>query len=177
MENIKFISIIWLFPIIFMLHDFEEIIFIEWWTQENKLTLFERYPKVAKVYPELSTAAFALAVCEEFIVIIMITVVSVIFKWYYLWFGVLVFFFVHLVVHLIQWLAYKKYIPAIVTTIPGMVYSIYAIYFIYNNSNMNLLHIIVWSILGTIIGCINIIFALKLAGSFNRFLKSYKAYV
>lgn len=42
---------------------------------------------------------------------------------------------------------------------------------------MNLLQIIVWSILGTIIGCINIIFALKLAERFDAFLKSYRAHV
>ncbi|MFT8314281.1 MAG: hypothetical protein ABF633_08475 [Clostridium sp.] len=50
MGDVKFISIIWLLPLVFMLHDFEEII---------------------------------------------------------------------LVVHIIQWIVFKKYIPAISTTVPA----------------------------------------------------------
>lgn len=172
MENIKFISIIWLLPIIFMLHDFEEIIFMEWWGEKNKLELIEKYPRIAKVYTRLSTAAFALAVSEEFIIIILITLVSIIFEWYYLWFGLLITFLVHLIVHLIQWIIYKKYIPAIVTVVPSMMYSVYAIYFIYNNSNMGILPLAMWSIFGIVIFLINLIFVHKLARKFNKFIKN-----
>jgi len=28
--------IIWLFPIVFMIHEFEEIIFMRWWVARNK---------------------------------------------------------------------------------------------------------------------------------------------
>lgn len=171
MRDVKFISIIWLLPLVFMLHDFEEIIFLEWWVNKNKLELLRKYPRIANVYNEISTAAFALGVSEEFIILILITLGSIIFNWYYLWFGVLVGFFIHLVVHIIQWIVFKKYIPAISTTVPAMIYSIYAIYFIYNNSNMEILMLAMWSALGIIIVWFDLIFAHKLARKFNKFIK------
>ncbi|MDP4146445.1 MAG: HXXEE domain-containing protein [Bacillota bacterium] len=168
MDNMKFISIIWLFPLVFMLHDFEEIIFIEWWGNKNKSVLLSRYPRVANIYLKLNTAAIALAVSEEFVILSIITLLSVIFKWYNLWLGVLVGFFIHLIVHLVQWILYKKYIPAIATTIPAMMYSIYAMYFIYSNSNMKAFTVVIWGSLGTIIIFINLLLAHKLARKFNK---------
>ena len=153
------------------LFDFEEIIFIEWWVKKNKLVLLRSYPRIANLYNEISTASFAFAVSEEFIVLILITLGSIISNWYYLWFGALVGFFIHLVMHIIQWIVFKKYIPAIATTIPAMIYSIYALYFIYNNSTMKIFPLIIWSVIGIIIVFINLIFAHKLAGKFNAFIK------
>jgi len=173
MESVEFINIIWLLPIIFMLHDFEEIIFIEWWTQKNKVVLLKKYPKIAQRFTEFSTASFALAVSEEFILLIIITSGSLIFNWYYLWFGALVGFFIHLVVHIIQWIIFKKYIPAIVTTIPAIIYSIYAIYYIYNNTTMTILFSIIWSTLGIIIVFINLNFAHKLARKFDKINRTH----
>ena len=172
MESVKFISIIWLLPLIFMLHDFEEIIFMEWWVNKERLVLLKKYPQIAKEYGELSTAGFALAVSEIFVIIIFITLTAIIFKWYYLWFGGIITFFVHLIMHLIQWIIYKKYIPAIATVIPAIIYSVYAIYFIYNNSNMEILPMVMWSILSMVIFFINLIFVHKLAGKFTKFLRS-----
>lgn len=171
MDNIKFINIIWLLPIVFLLHDFEEIIFIEWWVKKNKLLLIKNYPRIAKVYTKFSTASFAFAVCEEFIILILITLGSIIFSWYYLWFGALVGFFIHLVMHIVQWIVFKKYIPAIATTIPAIIYSIYAIYYIYTNSTMEIFPLIIWSVLGIIIVFINLVFVHKLAGRFDEYIK------
>ena len=79
-ESVKFINIIWLLPLVFMLHDFEEIIFVEWWVNKNKEVLLKRFPRVAKMYSGLSTIAFALAVSEEYIILLLITLASVIFN-------------------------------------------------------------------------------------------------
>lgn len=174
MESVTFISIIWLLPLIFMLHDFEEIIFIEWWLNKERLVLIKKYPKIAKEYDELNTAGFALAVSEIFIIIILITLITIVFKWYYLWFGSLITFFIHLIIHLIQWIIYKKYIPAIITVVPASIYSIYAIGFIYSNSNMEILPIVIWSMLSMVIVFTNLIFAHKLARKFSEFIRSYE---
>lgn len=171
MESVKFISLVWLFPLVFMFHDFEEIIFIQWWERKNKLVLIKKYPWIFKVVSiDLCTAAFSLAVSEEFIILVLITLTSIIFKWYYLWFGAFITFFVHLIMHLIQWIAFKKYIPAIATAIPSMIYSAYTIYYIYNICKFNLLQLIMWSILSIIFFLINLIFVHKLAGRFNKFI-------
>lgn len=173
MENVKFISIIWLFPLVFMFHDFEEIIFMQWWEGKNKLVLIKKYPWISEIInSNLCTAAFSLAVSEEFIILGLITLTSVIYKWYYLWLGALITFFVHLIMHLIQWIVFKKYIPAIATAIPSMMYSAYAVYYIYNSCKLEILPLTIWSILSMILFIINLIFVRKLAGKFNKFINS-----
>ncbi|AWI03577.1 HXXEE domain-containing protein [Clostridium drakei] len=172
MENVEFISLIWLFPLIFMVHDFEEIIFQEWWFNKERLSLLKKYPKVVKEYEQISTAGFALAVSEEFIVLLIISLTAIVFRWYYLWLGTLVTFLIHLIIHIVQWAIYKKYIPAIITVIPAVIYSIYAIRFIYKSSNMMLLPGIMWSIGSMIIFLANLFFAHIMARRLTRSLEA-----
>lgn len=172
MENVEFISLIWLFPLIFMVHDFEEIIFQEWWFNKERLSLLKKYPKVVKEYEQISTAGFALAVSEEFIVLLIIALTAIVFRWYYLWLGTLVTFLIHLIIHIVQWTIYKKYIPAIITVIPAVIYSIYAIRFIYESCNMMLLSGIMWSIVSMIIFLANLFFAYRMARRLTRFLEA-----
>lgn len=173
MDSVKFISVIWLLPIVFMIHDFEEIIFMEWWIKKEMITLEKKYPQILKVYDGLNTASFTFAVAEEFIVLVMITMFAILFNWYYLWFGVLVGFVIHLILHVFQWIIYKKYVPVIITTIPSIMYSIYAIYFIMNSIVLNITLLIIWAVVGSIIVYINLYFAHKLAKKINIFI-SYK---
>lgn len=44
MEWLNVQKLIWLFPIIFIIHDFEEIILIEKWLHHNCHKLYERLP-------------------------------------------------------------------------------------------------------------------------------------
>ena len=73
--DLKFLVSI--FPIVFMFHDFEEIIFFKTWLTKNKDLLQKKFPAVSKrILPhinKLSTAAFSLAVAEEFILLSIIT--------------------------------------------------------------------------------------------------------
>jgi len=36
------------FPIVFIIHDFEEIIFIQSWISKNRYYLYEKFPKLSK---------------------------------------------------------------------------------------------------------------------------------
>ncbi|WP_271811329.1 HXXEE domain-containing protein [Clostridium beijerinckii] len=172
MENVEFISLIWLFPLIFMVHDFEEIIFQEWWFNKERSALLKKYPKVARKYEMISTAGFALAVSEEFIVLLVISLTSIVFQWYYLWLGTLVTFLIHLTIHIVQWAIYKKYVPAIITVIPAAIYSIYAICFVYESCNIKLLSGIMWSIVSMIIFWANLFFVHRIARKITRFFRS-----
>lgn len=163
----EFISILWFMPIVFMLHDFEEIIFVRWWTEKDRHELGKRYPKLIKMYGNFSTASFALAVDEEFIIIILVTLTAVIFRWYYLWFGITAAFLFHLIIHVIQWLIYKKYIPCIVTSIPAVVYSAFAISFVYKNACFNMTALVIWCIISIILMIINLNLIHKLAQKLN----------
>lgn len=55
-----------LLPIIFIIHDMEEIIGFRWFFRNNP-TIFDRFPRITKAYKDCTTAGMALAVYEEFI--------------------------------------------------------------------------------------------------------------
>lgn len=93
---------VWLFPVIFMLHEMEEIIGFKFWLMQNGNMLKEKYPKIAKEYEGHSTEGFALAVAEEYIICLLICVLSIITGRYGLWFGGFIAYAIHLIVHIIQ---------------------------------------------------------------------------
>lgn len=64
-------TLIWLFPIMFILHDFEEIIMVEKWLNNKSSTLYAKLPakaaeSVIKQF-SMSTAQFAVAVVVIFL--------------------------------------------------------------------------------------------------------------
>ncbi|WP_354003108.1 HXXEE domain-containing protein [Coprobacter tertius] len=164
--------IVWLFPIIFMFHEFEEIIFFESWIKTNKDYLPERYPKIAKCFlshfESLSVPAFTVAVAEEFLLLSTITVLSVIFNWYQLWFVIFMGYFVHLLAHIVQCCVLRRYIPGIYTAVLSLIYCIYSLCFILDNNLFSTKQIVIWTIIGCIIVITNLAFAHKLAQLFDK---------
>lgn len=174
MNDIQFL--IWLFPILFMIHDFEEIIFMRAWLGKNKSFLQMRFPRLSKKmlphFEQLTTSAFALGVAEEFILISIITVVSYLKDWYGLWIGAFIAFALHLVVHCIQVFIVRKYIPVIVTSVICLPVSIYIITQVVKV--MPLYTIIFYSILSFIIMTINLGIIHKGAAWFGKRIARYE---
>ena len=99
--------IVSLFPIVFMLHEFEEIIGFKTWVIKDGLWIAKKYPKVAKqisIYERLSVPAFALAVLEEFILIGIVTALALTLQWYSVWIAVFLGFSLHIFIHIGQWM-------------------------------------------------------------------------
>ncbi len=73
-------TMIWLFPIMFMLHDFEEIIFVERWIQKNSPLLLKKLPKkmAVRIINQLSltTAQFSIAVLVVFLFVSCSTILA-----------------------------------------------------------------------------------------------------
>jgi hypothetical protein len=156
-----------------MIHDFEEIIFFKSWVNKNKDYLAHKFPKISKRFlsrlDNLSTSAFAVAVAEEFVLLSLITLGSVLFDNYVLWLAAFMGFFAHLLVHLIQWIILKRYIPAIWTTFLALIYCIYTFYEISVKNNIfQTSAIVLWTILGLVFLGVNLIFAHKLAAMYDR---------
>lgn len=170
-----FSFIVWLFPIIFMLHEFEEIIFMKHWLSKNKTFLSKKFPKIAERFlsrfENLSTPAFTVAVAEEFILLAVITIVSVLFDTYLLWLGIFMGFFIHLLVHLVQWIIIRKYIPAIYTTIISLIYCIVSLIYMIEDNLFQIKEVLLWTIIGFTIVVVNLIFAHKLAFWFDKKFK------
>jgi len=164
--------LIWLLPIVFMIHDFEEIIFFKSWINKNRNYLYENFPKITNKllprYDKLSTAGFALAVAEEFVLLSLITVFSIIFNNYFLWLAVFMGFSIHLIMHIALGIIIKRYIPSIATSFIVLVYCIYTLYILLSNNIFSIPEIVLWTIIGLVLMGVNLLFAHKLGESLGK---------
>ncbi|MPL97422.1 hypothetical protein SDC9_43613 [bioreactor metagenome] len=168
--------IIWLFPILFIFHDFEEIIFIQPWLSKNRYYLSVRFPTLSKKllphFDNITTSSFALGVAEEFILISIITVVSYIMNSHRLWAGLFIAFTLHLVIHCFQALIIRRYVPAIATSIICLPICIYIIKYIVQLFTLDT--VVIYSILGFIIMVINLGIVHRFMDVFSRWLTKYE---
>ena len=174
MTDIK--VIIWLFPILFIFHDFEEIIFMKSWVSKNRHYLCERFPKLSKRllphFDNITTSSFALGVAEEFILITVITVVSYMTNWYILWVGSFIAFTLHLVIHCFQTLIVRRYVPSIITSVICLPICIYIINHIVNLFQLET--VVLYSIIAFVIMIINLVIMHKVMDIFSKWLSKYE---
>ncbi|MGN0395715.1 MAG: HXXEE domain-containing protein [Coprococcus sp.] len=120
-------ELIWMFPILFIVHDMEEIMGFGLWLAKNRVFLDDKYPKISNKYKPYSTEGMAAAVMEEMVVCLGICIVSRFTECYGLWLGAFVAYTIHLVVHIGQSIVIRKYIPAVITSIICLPISIWFI--------------------------------------------------
>ena len=165
--------IYYIFPIIFMLHEFEEIIFLKIWLHRNKECLHRKFPKAgAKIYSQygnFTTSGFTLAIAEEFILASIITYTAIIIQYPYLWFTVFIGFSVHIVVHIFQWILYRKYIPVIITSILVLPYCVYGFMEFIHSENVKIFWLTVSSIIGITAMFLNLILIHYFGNKFSNF--------
>lgn len=164
---------VWAFPVIFMLHDFEEIIMITAWKQRNKKYIESLKIRHIPIDFNASTAAFSIAVAEEFLIISIITLVSSLISNYIIWYGFFIAFTIHLFIHLFQFLFFKKYVPSIISSIIFIPISCFIIYkttmLLNYNSSASLLSILIC----TVIMVINVLFLHRVMKKFDFWLECY----
>lgn len=108
-----------LLPIIFIVHDMEEIVGLERFYSKNQW-LFERYPKILKTHKGLTHMGFSAAVYEEFIPFFGVSLLAYYFPGqviYALWYGIFVSLTAHFFIHIGQAALIRKYVPCIVTSL------------------------------------------------------------
>jgi len=164
----------WLLPIVFMIHDFEEIIMMKPWAAKNSAEIQRRFPALAsRVLPQLnrlSTSSFALAVAEEFVLLSALTYFAVEYELYAVWAGVLLAFFIHLLVHIIQFLLYRNYIPVILTTLITSLYCVFALYYMNLYNYLDWPDVAQWTWISGAVLIINLVFVHSLARRFEKWL-------
>ena len=151
-----------LLPVIFMFHEFEEILFLKMWLHKDEEYLYNKFPKAgSKIYSQYSgftTSGFAFAIAEEFLLINILTYAAIIFQKEYMWFAVLMGFSIYLVIHIFQWVIHKKYLPVIITVILVLPYCIFGFIYFINNNVINTFWIIISSIIGIAAAMLNLKF-------------------
>ena len=111
---------VWLFPVIFMFHEMEEIIGFKIFLKKNHDELEKRFPAILRCYKDFSTEGFALAVYEELFLCILICTLAYFIDMpvlWYLWLGAFIGCDLHFFVHLIQVSIFRRYIPACITSL------------------------------------------------------------
>lgn len=163
---------IWLFPILFIVHDMEEIIGFGLWLRKNKDMLAEKYPRIYKTYCHYSTEGMAVAVLEILLLSIVITVISVVTESYGLWLGSFIAYALHLVMHMIQSIVVHKYIPAVGTSILCLPITIWIIYQSMAICDFAIGSILLYSVIGIVIAMCNLKFAHMLMNCFTKWMKN-----
>ncbi len=143
-------EIIWMFPILFIVHDMEEIMGFGLWLKKNKALLDRKYPKISKTYNPYSTEGMTAAVMEEMVICLIICIIARFTEVYGLWLGAFIAYTFHLIVHIGQCIVIKKYIPAVVTSIICLPLSIWFIVVSISILSYSVSQVIFYSLIGII---------------------------
>lgn len=161
-----------LLPVVFMIHDFEEIIMFKPWLTKNRAALKIRFPKFENFISikglfDFSTSVFAVAVLHEFMLVSLATFVSLYLNNYSLWFAAFAAYFVHLLMHVLQWLFYRKYVPVIITSLLTLPYCIYAFLAFIHFTEMRPGQLLLWAMIGVVVTGLSFYSVFSLAGKFH----------
>ena len=104
---------VWMLPILFILHDFEEMIFMPLWKTRHhqKLETFKK-PFFGSV---TQGSAFAVGVLEEFIILMFISGFCQITHNTLLYLSFVIAYTAHFIIHYIMCLQFRGYVPGVVT--------------------------------------------------------------
>ena len=113
-------TLIWMFPVVFMLHDFEEIILGELWTTQHAEDVRRRFPAALRGRVDgilgKSTAQLALPIAIIFCFIAASAFVATELDRY----GLFIFWstaiFAHAFIHIGQAVLLRSYVPAVITS-------------------------------------------------------------
>lgn len=100
------------------------------WIKKHAPIIAKRFPfighRIQKMAKEFSTRKFTLIVAEEFVIISTVTVVSMQYGYINLFTGMLIAYSLHLLIHIVQFIIYRRYIPTIVTSLISIPYLVVA---------------------------------------------------
>ncbi|MDY6205254.1 MAG: HXXEE domain-containing protein [Prevotella sp.] len=162
-----------LLPLVFMIHEYEEVIMFRYWLARNREELKRRFPKIERwmAFHGLfgySTATFAVGTAHEFLLIAVVTFLSVWQEAYQWWFAAFMGYTLHLIVHLVQWVIYRKYVPVVITSLLTFPYCIYALVAFAESSVLSSLQMLLWTMVGLLLTVLSLFSAFFLMSMFQR---------
>ena len=152
------VFILFLLPFFFLLHELEEILMVHRWIEKNGAAMHKRFPRLRYLIRNMkgmTTRRFATIAFEEFLIVSTCTFVSLQTGDLEAWYCCLAAFSIHHIVHIIQFIVWRRYIPAIVTTAFCLPYCIWAIHDTY--PFFSAYELFFYTILGTLLGGANLI--------------------
>ncbi|MCM3714922.1 HXXEE domain-containing protein [Alkalihalobacillus oceani] len=127
------LTLIWLFPIVFMFHDFEEILTVENWTKQNKDAVMKKLRPFFRRHLsssfQLTTLQFARNVFWLFLAIVIASLLAALYSFYFPFLMFLALFFAHVFTHIGQAIYVRRYTPGLISSVVLVLpYSSYVYY-------------------------------------------------
>lgn len=164
---------LWL-PILFIIHDFEEIILVPKWVSAHKkeLSLMKR-PTFGGI---TNSSVLSVAVLEELLLLIGVSLYSSYTDSSTLYFYVMVAYTVHLVLHLIICFQYHGYVPGVATAIIQLPFLLKTIHELFLVLKPSLFSFFFYSLVLVCILLLNVLILHKLMNRIakSNFLTPYK---
>lgn len=150
------------FPLLFLLHEAEEVLLQHRWMLAHQDALKKRFPKLKTLLEHLSRLtpkAFAVAAFEEWLIITLATCYVLLQGDYCLqiWSALFMAFSFHLLVHIVQAFAVRGYVPGLATSLLLLPYSFIILQSIWHA--MSGLELLLLGTAGIIVMVVNLRFA------------------
>ncbi|MGB8450809.1 MAG: HXXEE domain-containing protein [Anaerocolumna sp.] len=170
--------IVWMLPVIFMIHDFEEIIMAEVWGKRFRKEINTAWPKRQpfglNYIQNCHTPAFSIGVEVEFLLFSLISLLSVIFQSYFFWFSAFSGIILHMVfIHILMCVRFKHYMPGVITSVIFLLPSVLFMYKAKKILQYELGTILTACMLGIVLIIIMIPVLHKLMGTWSEWLYRY----
>ena len=177
MSALSILYLVLPFPLAFLLHDTEEAIVQHRWMLKHKDALAARFPGMRHLIgylSRISTKAFVVAALEELLVLLLATCYVLVQGAYGLqiWSALFMAFSFHLLVHGLQAIMVKGYVPGLVSSLLLLPYCYLGLESIgYAMGGMEML---LWGVAGILFMAVNLWFAHRMAGWVERALHAVK---
>ena len=164
--KLSFIAIV-----LFMIHEFEEIIFIKKFIEKNKVVKDmknELFVKKKESYP--STETTSLMIAEEFIILSTLLFIASEFRMYEIVLSLFIVYIAHLVPHIYDALRYRKFSPGSRTSFIIFPLGILTIWNVILNKEINLVILILCVIIIGFLMILNLLFLHKISKKIDKYL-------
>lgn len=162
MSALSILYLVLPFPVAFVFHDAEEVAVQHRWMLAHEKKLVKRFPwfqPIVKRLSRLGTKGFVVAAVEELAIILASTAYVFVQGAYAMeiWSALFMAFSLHLLVHIVQAVVVRGYVPGLFTSFLLLPYAWYGVYSIH--LAMNLTEMLMWGIVGVIFMVTNLMFA------------------
>ena len=164
--KLSFITIV-----LFMIHEFEEIIFIKKFIEKNKVVKDmknELFVKKKESYP--STETTSLMIAQEFIILSTILFIASEFRMYEIVLSLFIVYIAHLVLHIYDALRYRKFSPGSRTSFIIFPLGILMIWNVILNKEINFVIFILCVIIIGFLMILNLMFLHKISKKIDKYL-------
>lgn len=159
--------ILMVFPLVFIIHSMIELFLLKPWLTKNKFLGSVNNSDFTKgtlsIFNKLSGKCLTVIAFEELLIISLATAYALVNNNYYPWIALLCGFFLHLTIHLANWMAYMRYYLSVITTFIAASFCIYALNYIVLEIDIPVIEVIICAFLGSAFSSLNLFLMVRMS--------------